>query len=121
MRNLSDVGWSRIGLGPAALGTLLDAKGFTSEDLKLLQEAHQRGIASRGWGRAQFAANAFSHYLAIWDNSTTDRGPPTLLIVRFDKTGTYALLVHGKIVANGNRLTAILPALAVASSTTGET
>ena len=47
--------------------------------------------------------------------------PPTLLIVRFDKTGTYALLVHGKIVANGNRLTAILPALAVASSTTGET
>jgi hypothetical protein len=116
MRDLDDASWSRIGLASAAVGTLLDAKGFSSEDVRLLQEAHQKGIATRGWGRAQFATNAFSHYLAIWAGATTDREPPTLSIVRFDKTGTYALLVHGKIVANGKTLGAILPALAVAAA-----
>ena len=119
MRDLDDAGWSRIGLTSAAVG-LLDAKGFSSEDMKLLQEAHQKGIATRGWGRAQFATNAFSHYLAIWDGATNDWEPPTLAIVRFDKTGTYALLVRGKIVANGRTLGAILPAMAVAASTPDE-
>jgi len=119
MRDLDDAGWSQVGLASAAAG-LLGAKGFSSEDVKLLQEAHKKGIANRGWGRAQFAANAFAHYLAIWDGATSDREPPTLSIVRFDKTGTYALLVHGKIVANGRTLGAILPALAVAASTPDE-
>jgi hypothetical protein len=96
---------------------LHDAAGFTSGDVKLLQEAHQRGVAQRGWGRAQFASNEFSHYLAIWDNAAADPASPTRVIVRFLKTGTYALLVRNKIVANGATLRAILPALAVAGST----
>src|SRR3977135_4401483 len=120
MRDLDDASWSRIGLASAAVGTLLDAKGFSSEDVRLLQEAHQKGIATRGWGRAQFATNAFSHYLAIWDGATNDWEPPTLAIVRFGKTGPSALLVRGKIVANGRTLGAILPAMAVAASTPDE-
>jgi len=115
MQDLDDAGRSQIGLGPAAIGALIGAKGFTPEDVKLLQEAHQRGIANGGWGRGQFAANEFSQYLAIWDNATTDIAPPTLVIARFAKTGTYALLVQGKIVASGATLDLILPALAAAA------
>ena len=120
VRNLNDAGCSPCGPALAAAGALFDTKGFTGGDLRLLQEAHRSGIANRGWGRGQFAANAFSHYLAIWDTATSDRDPPTLVIVRFDRTGTYALLVQGRIVANGKTLAAILPALAVAASTTDE-
>ena len=104
------------GRRPAGAGLLYGAGGFTSGDVKLLQEAHQQGVAQRGWGRAQFASNEFSHYLAIWDNAAADPGLPPRVIVRFLKTGTYALLVRNKIVAIGATLRAILPALAVAGS-----
>jgi len=116
MRNLNDAGRSSIELGPAAVGMLLGTHGFTSGDLKLLKEAHQTGVAHRGWGRAQLASNYFSHYLAIWDGARAEHEPPTLVIVRFINTGTYALLVRGKIVTSGKTLDAILPALAIAGS-----
>ena len=122
MRDLNDAGRSRSGIETAAGGPLLDRKGFTSRDLKVLQEAHQRGIADRGWGRGQFVTNEFSEYLAIWNDASADHDHerPTLSIVRFDNTGTYALLVDGKIVAAGKTLGTILPALAVAGSTTDQ-
>lgn len=112
MRNLQDA----AGLRPAGGTVSFDAKGFTTGDVKLLQEAHQRGVAVRGWGRAQFASNEFSNYLAIWENGAADRTAPTHVIVRFWKTGTYALMVRGKIVATDTKLRTILPALAATSS-----
>jgi hypothetical protein len=106
-----------MGLRPAGGAVSFDAKGFTSGDVRLLQEAHQKAVADGGWGRAQFASNDFSHYLAIWENEAADHGPPTHVIIRFWKTGTYALMVRGKIVATDTKLRAILPALAAAGST----
>ena len=115
MQDLSDAGWSQIELGSAA-EAFLNAKGFTAEDVKLLQDAHQRG----GWGRGQFASNDFSQYLAIWKNTAGEMDAPALVIVRFAKTGTYALLVQGKIVASAKTLGAILPALTIAASPAAE-
>jgi len=103
------------GRRPAGAELVFDTKGFTTGDVKLLQEAHQCGVAHRGWGRAQFASNEFSNYLAIWESAAADRTAPTHVIVRFWKTGTYALMVRGKIVATDTKLRAILPALAATS------
>ena len=115
MRNSNEVG-SSPGLESTAGNLPFDAKGFTPGDVKLLQEAHQQGVSQRGWGRAQFAANAFSNYLAIWDNAAGEADLPTLVIVRFWKTGTYALMIKSKFVATGRTLYAVLPALAAARS-----
>ena len=113
MRDSNDVG-SSLGLESTAGDMPLDAKGFTPGDVKLLQEAHQQGVSERGWGRAQFAANAVSNYLAIWHNAAGEADLPALVIVRFWKTGTYALMVKSKFVATGRTLGAILPAVAAA-------
>ena len=112
-----------MGLRPAGGGMVsfdassFNPRGFTTSDVKLLQEAHQKGVAVRRWGRAQFASNEFSHYLAIWESEAAVHGAPTHVIVRFWKTGTYALMVRGKIIATDTKLRAILPALAVAGAT----
>ena len=116
MRNVHDA----TGLSPAGGAVWFDARGFTTGDVRLLQEAHRRGIADRGWGRAQFASNGFSHYLAIWENAAAHLAAPTHVIARFWKTGTYAMIVRGKIVANGATLRAVLPAPAAAGSTAAE-
>jgi hypothetical protein len=54
--------------------------------------------------------------MAIWDEPPLDCEPPARAIIRFDETGTYALLVEGRIVANGGALEMILPALSVTGS-----
>jgi hypothetical protein len=90
--------------------------GFTVEDLALLEAAYREGVARRGWGPAQFAANEFSRYLAVWEKPPVDRKPPMLAIIRFDDTGTYALLSRGQIVVSGRSLQSILPALLVADA-----
>jgi hypothetical protein len=103
---LSEVGWD--GGAPSA-ATGLEAGGFTSADLRLLHDAHQSGVA--GWRRGQFASNEFSQYLAIWTEACVDHAQSSLTIIRFNETGAYALMVNGRIVANGKSLAEILPAL----------
>jgi len=93
---------------------MIDPNGFTGSDLTLLNSAYRHGRVSHSWGRAQFVANDFSHYLAIWDNVAAADRPPYLSIVRFRRTGTYALVKGGKIVASDKRLATLLPVLAVA-------
>lgn len=104
---MSDVGW---GPGAPALG--VEARGFSSEDLMLLHEAHRS--AGPRWGRSQFAANAFSQFLAVWTHGADTHAPPSLTVIRFSETGAYALMVAGRIVANGRDLAEILPAIALA-------
>lgn len=119
MRDLHDATGRRPAGGPGSFDTgSFNVRGFTTGDMRLLQEAHRKGVADRGWGRAQFASNEFSHYLAIWESTAADHKAPTHVIVRFWKTGTYALMVRGKIVAADTKLRALLPALAAAGSTT---
>jgi hypothetical protein len=103
---MSEVGWDS-GAPSATAG--LEASGFTSADLQLLREAHQSGVA--GWRRGQFASNEFSQYLAIWTDASVEYAQPSLTIIRFSETGAYALMVSGRIVANGKTLAEILPAL----------
>lgn len=103
---MSEVSWD--GGAPSAVAGL-EASGFTSADLRLLHEAHQSGGA--GWRRGQFAGNEFSQYLAIWTEASVDHAQPSLTIIRFNETGAYALMVDGRIVANGKTLAEILPPL----------
>jgi hypothetical protein len=103
---VSEVGWDG-GAPSAAAG--LEASGFTGADLRLLREAHQSGVA--GWRRGQIASNEFSQYLAIWTEASVYHAQPSLIIIRFNETGAYALMVNGQIVANGKTLAEILPAL----------
>lgn len=118
MSDLNEVGWNRNEF--EAVESLLATKGFTSRDMRLLQEAQKSRVNGRGWGRSQFFTTDFSQYLAIWDSESTDQTSPSLSIVRFDKTGTYALLMAGQFIATGKTLDVILPTLAVAGSLTGE-
>ena len=94
--------------------------GFTDTDLEKLHQVHRRGMAACGWGRAQFVTNQFSQYFAIWSDAFADRDQPAFSIIRFDKTGTYALLVGSKIIASGKRLGDILPTLAALGSWAAE-
>lgn len=114
MYNLNSIAWSGGGNASLIQEQPLGMKGFTGDDVELLQEAHRSGAVHRDWGRAQFVANEFSQYLAIWDKASAERDPPTLSIIRFGKTGTYALLADDKIVASGDTLRAVLPALGIA-------
>jgi hypothetical protein len=106
---VSEVSWDG-GAPSAAAG--LEASGFTRADLRLLHEAHRSGVA--GWRRGQFASNEFSQFLAVWTEASLEHGQPSLTIIRFRETGAYALMVNGRIVANGKTLAEILPALAPA-------
>ncbi len=111
-----NVAWGAGGAATPAAAQSRAARGFTGADMGALQETHRRGVADRGWGRAQFVVNEFSQYLAIWD-AAAEGAAPCLSIIRFAKTGTYALLIDGQFVANGETLAAVLPALAVAEPT----
>jgi hypothetical protein len=116
MQTLNDAVDGSMPIVMAAQATAAEDAGFTVGDLALLEAAYRSGVAERGWGPAQFAANDFSRYLAVWERPPVDREPPMLAIIRFDDTGTYALLTQGRIVASGRSLQAILPALLVADA-----
>jgi hypothetical protein len=102
--------------GPAAGGPPAWGRGFTDADVQLLQEAHRCGMADRGWGRARFVLYPFAQYFAIWSADLAEQTPPVVSVVRFDRTGTYALLLNNRVVASGKSLNEILPTLAAAGS-----
>jgi len=97
-----------------AVGSRTVGGGFTLQDWTHLQDACRSGAGSRRWGHAEVARNDFSQYLAIWYEPPTRREPPNLAVVRFDATGTYALLAGEAFVATGASLQEIMPALSAA-------
>ena len=97
-----------------AVGARPVARGFTAQDWTHLQDAYRSGAACRRWGHAEAARNDFSQYLAIWYEPPAAREPPDLAVVRFDATGTYALLAGEAFVATGASLQDIMPALSAA-------
>ena len=97
-----------------AVGPRAAVGGFTAQDWTQLQSAFRSGAERRRWGHAQVASNDFSQYLAIWYDPPSGREPPNLAIVRFDATGTYALLAGEAFVATGASLQEIMPALSAA-------
>jgi hypothetical protein len=115
MSDLNELDWSRNGIG--VVQPQIATKGFTPRDMHMLQRAQKSGMADRDWRWTQFCTNDFSQYLAIWDKTSEREAPPPLSIVRFDKTGTYALLKAGKIIASGEALDVILPTLGIVDAT----
>ena len=97
-----------------AIGSRQAVKGFTAQDWTHLQDAYRSGAARWGWGHAEVARNEFSQYLAIWYEPPAPGEPPNLAFVRFDATGTYALLAGEAFVATGASLQEIMPALSTA-------
>ena len=97
-----------------AVGDRAPVRGFTAQDWTQLEDAYRSGAGSRRWGHAEVATNDFSQYLALWYDAPAGREPPNLAVVRFDQTGTYALLSGEAFVATGASLEEILPALSAA-------
>jgi hypothetical protein len=97
-----------------AVGSRTVGGGFTIQDRAHLQDAYRSGAGSRRWGHAELARNDFSQYLAIWYEPPMRREPPNLAVIRFDATGTYALLAGEAFVATGASLQEIMPALSAA-------
>ncbi|MDB5482136.1 MAG: hypothetical protein JWO83_3189 [Caulobacteraceae bacterium] len=100
---MQDLNWA--GGGQTAV------EGFTAMDWAQLRDAYRSAAGRRRWGHVEAASNDFSHYLAIWHEPPAGREPPNLAVVRFDQTGTYALLAGEAFVATGASLQEILPAL----------
>ena len=97
-----------------AVGERAAVRGFTAQDWTQLEDAYRSGARSQRWGHAEVATNDFSQYLALWYDPPAGREPPNLAVVRFDQTGTYALLSGEAFVATGASLREILPALSAA-------
>jgi hypothetical protein len=85
--------------------------GFTASDLVALNELHTVAAARRQWSRAQLVSQEFAQYLAVWGADAGTDGPPAIVVARFKRTGTYALMIGSMIVASGAALGAVLPAL----------
>jgi hypothetical protein len=82
---------------------------FTTADVERLQRFYNAAAPDRGWRRAQFVANGFSQYFAIWESAAE----PALAVIRFAASGSYALLARGRITITAPSLDAILPAALV--------
>jgi hypothetical protein len=97
---------------PATLRNPIAAgSGFTAADLAALNELHAVAAARRLWSRAQVVSQEFAQYLAIWGADGGVDSPPAIVLARFKKTGTYAVMIGSMIVASGNALGTVLPVL----------
>lgn len=85
--------------------------GFTSADLAALTELHTVAAAGRVWSRTQMVSQEFAQYFAVWRADAAVASPPAMVLARFTTTGTYALVIGSMIVATGEALAAVLPAL----------
>jgi hypothetical protein len=87
------------------------ASGFTEFDLATLNEFSATQVAERQWSRAHVVHGPFADFLAAWNVDGGNAGQPYLTIVRFKRTGTYALTVGALVVATASSLHKILPTL----------
>src|SRR5260221_11403225 len=88
-----------------------DGVGFTLDDLQALERMRDGALRQRCWSRAELVQDAALDYLAAWDLAATEQQSPSLAIMRFKKSGTYALTIGAIVVATADNLAKILPAL----------
>jgi len=84
------------------------SSGFTEFDLETLNEYRAIQVAARRWGRTQLVRGPFADFLAAWHPEAANSEVPHLTIVRFKRTGTYALTVGASVVATAPTLDRIL-------------
>jgi hypothetical protein len=87
------------------------ALGFTDADLAVLERLRATAFEQQDWNWAQIVHASFADYLAAWDRAAGNAAPPTLTIIRFKRTGTYALTVDSIVVGTASTLAKILPAI----------
>ena len=83
--------------------------GFTEFDLATLNEFSAAQLTERRWSRAHVVQGPVADFLAAWQVDAADAESPHLTIVRFKRTGTYALTVGSLVVATAASLDRILP------------
>jgi len=83
--------------------------GFTEFDLATLDEFRTAQVTQRRWSRAHIVQGPVADFLAAWQVDAADAESPHLTIVRFKRTGTYALTVGSLVVATAASLDRILP------------
>lgn len=86
------------------------ASGFTEFDLATLREFSANQMAERRWSRAHVVHGPFADFLAAWNIEAANAELPHLTIVRFKRTGTYALTIGAVVIATASTLDGILPA-----------
>jgi hypothetical protein len=87
------------------------ASGFTEFDLATLNKLSALQIGDRKWSRAHVVYGPFADFLAAWNTGANGAEPPHLTIVRFKRTGTYALSIGALVVTTAPNLDAVLPLL----------
>src|SRR5258708_5379041 len=85
--------------------------GFTPGDLAVLDQMRASALSRRFWNRAELVRDQCLDYLAVWDARAESSETPSLAIIRFKKSGTYAMTVGSTVVATASTLPKILPPL----------
>lgn len=88
-----------------------DARGFTPADLEALDQMRRHALRTCCWTRAEIVRDSSLDYLAAWNADASASASPSLAIIRFKKSGTYALTVGETMVATARSLAKILPAV----------
>jgi hypothetical protein len=91
--------------------TGLRASGFTPTDLAALNDLGAAALWQQRWSRCQVVHEPYADYMAAWAIDADAKAAPHLTIVRFKRTGTYALTVGPLVVATASSLATILPAI----------
>src|SRR5258708_2535115 len=85
--------------------------GFTPGDLAVLDQMRASALSRRFWNRAELVRDQCLDYLAVWDARAESSETPSLAIIRFKKSGTYAMTIGSTVVATASSLAKILPAI----------
>lgn len=101
----------RVEPSPFAHRSIAADSGFTAADLTMLSEVHSTAITQRWWRQGQMISQEFAQYFAGWTSTSVADGPPSIVLARFKKTGTYALIIDATVVATAATLGGVLPAL----------
>jgi hypothetical protein len=82
--------------------------GFTASDLDALGQLRTRALLWRRWARIDFVQSGGLDCLAAWE---TDAAAPSLAVIRFHRTGTYALALGSTVMLTARNLAQVLPAV----------
>jgi hypothetical protein len=95
----------------AAAEPATDSRGFTPADLEALDQVRGQALRNGRWTRAEIVRDFALDYLAAWSADGSASASPSLAVIRFKKSGTYALTVGSTMVATARCLAKILPAV----------
>ena len=103
---------SQVFTGDAKGAALMtDARGFTPTDLEVLDRMRIHALRNSSWARAEFVRDASLDCLAAWNGDAAQSESPSVAIIRFKKSGTYALTLGSTLIATDRSLARILTSI----------